>query len=175
MAKEFKDFTFMGKKLSDLSVKYVSVDFDGDADVNMAMDRDMETGDSNRYKVEPNYFYDKWNDTLEFELDIIKDPCKFTNQNAAVITKSERREITRWLTSSHFPEWLTFSGTGDSADDTVRYFGWFNNIESYSVNAQTFGLKLYFKCTTPFGYTDSLVTSVSCTTYKNILIANYVK
>ena len=119
MAKEFKDFTFMGKKLSDLSVKYVSVDFDGDADVNMAMDRDMETGDSNRYKVEPNYFYDKWNDTLEFELDIIKDPCKFTNQNAAVITKSERREITRWLTSSHFPEWLTFSGTGDSADDNT--------------------------------------------------------
>ena len=42
MAKEFKDFTFMGKKLSDLSVKYVSVDFDGDADVNMAMERDME-------------------------------------------------------------------------------------------------------------------------------------
>ena len=39
---EFKDFTFMGKKLSDLSVKYVSVDFDGDADVNMAMERDME-------------------------------------------------------------------------------------------------------------------------------------
>ena len=32
MAKEFKDFTFMGKKLSDLSVKYVSVDFDDDAD-----------------------------------------------------------------------------------------------------------------------------------------------
>lgn len=172
MAKEFKDFTFMGKKLSDLSVKYVSVDFDGDADVNMAMDRDMETGDSNRYKVEPNYFYDKWNDTLEFELDIIKDPCKFTNQNDAVITKSERREITRWLTSSHFPEWLTFSGTDDSADDTIRYFGWFNNIESYSVNAQTFGLKLYFKCTTPFGYTDNITTNVVCTTYKNILIAN---
>ena len=172
MAKEFKDFTFMGKKLSDLSVKYVSVDFDGDADVNMAMDRDMETGDSNRYKVEPNYFYDKWNDTLEFELDIIKDPCKFTSQNDAIITKFERREITKWLTSSHFPEWLTFSETGDSADDAIRYFGWFNNIESYSVNAQTFGLKLYFKCTTPFGYTDTLVTNVSCTTYKDILIAN---
>ena len=46
----------MGKKLSDLSVKYVSVDFDDDADVNMAMERDMETGDANRYKVEPNYF-----------------------------------------------------------------------------------------------------------------------
>lgn len=172
MAKEFKDFTFMGKKLSDLSVKYVSVDFDGDADVNMAMERDMEAGDANRYKVEPNYFYDKWNDTLEFELDIIKDPCTYLNQSDSIITKSERREITKWLTSSHFPEWLTFSGTGDSADDTIRYFGWFNNIESYSVNAQTFGLKLYFKCTTPFGYTDNLVTSVSCTTYKNILIAN---
>ena len=172
MAKEFKDFTFMGKKLSDLSVKYVSVDFDGDADVDMAMERDMETGESNRYKVEPNYFYDKWNDTLEFELDIIKDPCKFTNQNSAIITKSERREITKWLTSSHFPEWLTFSGTNDSADDTIRYFGWFNNIESYSVNAQTFGLKLYFKCTTPFGYTDDILTNVSCTTYKNVLIPN---
>ena len=32
MAKEFKDFTFMGKKLSDLSVKYVSVDFYGDGE-----------------------------------------------------------------------------------------------------------------------------------------------
>ena len=54
MAKEFKNFTFMGQRLSDLSVKYVSVDFEGGSDVNMAMDRDMETGDSNRYKVEPN-------------------------------------------------------------------------------------------------------------------------
>ena len=59
MAKEFKNFTFMGQRLSDLSVKYVSVDFEGGSDVNMAMERDMETGDSNRYKVEPNYFYDK--------------------------------------------------------------------------------------------------------------------
>lgn len=44
MAKEFKNFTFMGQRLSDLSVKYVSVDFDGDADVDMAMamERDME-------------------------------------------------------------------------------------------------------------------------------------
>ena len=27
MAKEFKNFTFMGQRLSDLSVKYVSVDY----------------------------------------------------------------------------------------------------------------------------------------------------
>lgn len=172
MAKEFKNFTFMGQRLSDLSVKYVSVDFEGGSDVNMAMERDMETGDANRYKTEPNYFYDKWNDTLEFELDIIKDPCTYLSQSDSIITKSERREITKWLTSSHFPEWLTFSGTDDSADDTIRYFGWFNNIESYSVNSQTFGLKLYFKCTTPFGYTDDITTNVSCSTYKNILIAN---
>lgn len=172
MAKEFKDFTFMGKKLSDLNTKYISVDFDGGTDVNMAMDRDMEMGDSNRYKIEPNYFYDKWNDTLEFELDIIKDPCRYTNQNDAIITKSERREITKWLTSSHFPEWLMFSKTGDTADDAIRYFGWFNNIESFSVNSQIFGLKLHFKCTTPFGYTDNLITNVVCSTYKNVLISN---
>lgn len=42
MAKEFKNFTFMGQRLSDLSVKYVSVDFEGGSDVNMAMERDME-------------------------------------------------------------------------------------------------------------------------------------
>lgn len=32
MAKQFTDFTFRGKKLSDMKTKYISVDFDSNSD-----------------------------------------------------------------------------------------------------------------------------------------------
>lgn len=61
MAKQFTDFTFRGKKLSDMKTKYISVDFDSNSDsTNLGMERDMIKGETNRYRVESNYFYDTW-------------------------------------------------------------------------------------------------------------------
>lgn len=173
MAKQFKDFTFAGKKFSGLSAKYIAVDFEECSDISLAMERNMETGEINPYRIEPNYFGDTWSDALPIELNVIKDPCQYGyDQKELVITKSEIREFTRWLTSPHYPEWIEFEYDQKDTDMAKHYHGWFNNIETWVVGGEVYGLKLSFKCTTPFGYTDEIVDTQTVTTYDNLLIAN---
>lgn len=171
MAKQFKDFSFVGSKLSDLSTKYMSVDFDNNQEINLALERDMTIGETNRYKNETNYFYDTWTNNLEFELDIIKAPCKYRTAKDMKISENELRNITRWLTSSHLPQWIRFDYTDDK---TVKnFYGWFSNIETFVSSGNIYGLKLHFKCTTPFGFTDEITKSTSVSnSYSNLLIVN---
>ena len=75
MAKKFKDFTFNNSRFSYLLSDYISVDFDASDESALAMGRDMNLGEVNRYRKEPNAFYDSWNERLEFRLDIMKEPC----------------------------------------------------------------------------------------------------
>lgn len=172
MAKQFKDFSFCGKLFSNLNEKYISVDFDNNGEINLALGRDMEKGESNRYKVEPNFFYDTWNEPLNFELDIVKDPCKYDSQDKMEITKDEIRTLTRWLTSSHLPEWIKFEYENNGSD-AVQYYGWFSNIETFVVAGIVYGLKLTFTCTTSFGYTDNIINAATSTKeYVNMLIDN---
>lgn len=172
MAKIFKDFKFYGKLFSQLSAKYVSVDFDENSEINLSLDRDMVTGEANRYRTEKNYFYDNWTDTLDIELDIVKDYCKCESQNDMEISKEEIREITKWLTSSHFPEWINFEYDESDNNDVKNYYGWFKNVETFTHSGTVYGLRLHFKCTTPFGYTDEIVKEKAVTTKDNILITN---
>lgn len=171
MAKQFSNFTFRGKKFSDLSTAYVSVNFDTSDDKTLGLERDMEKGEATRYRLEPNYFYDTWSTPLEFDLNIIKDPCKFTSQSEMELSKSEIREITAWLTSSHYPEWIKFVNE-DGQTEEWRYKGWFSNIETFVAYGVIYGLKLHFKCTTSFAYTDPIQNSYVNTSYKNILLSN---
>lgn len=172
MAKEFKDFTFCGQKLSDLNVNFISVDFDNDEEISLGLERDFEVGEANRYKVEPTYFYDEWSDGLEMELDIMKNPCKYSSYDDLKFTKKEISDIARWLTSPHFPEWLLFEYNESVTDDAVRYYGYFTNMETYVAGSNVYGLRLYFKCTTPFGYTDEITTTRSVTSIDNCIIGN---
>lgn len=74
MAKQFTDFTFRGKKFSDMKTKYISVDFDSNNDsTSLGMERDMEKGETNRYRVEANYFYDSWSSPIEYIITETKD------------------------------------------------------------------------------------------------------
>lgn len=173
MAKQFKDFTFTGKQFSSLCTKYISVDFEDNSDIPLAMERNMEIGETNLSRVEPNYFGDTWTDVLPIELNIVKDPSQYDyNQKELVITKGEIREITRWLTSPHYPEWIEFEYDHDNVDEAKYYRGWFNNVETWVVGSEVYGLKLSFKCTTPFGYTDDIVNTQTVTKYSNILVTN---
>ena len=155
MSKLFKDFTFNKKKLSSLKTRYISVYLDGNSDIQFAFAREMLSGESNKYREEPNYFGDKWSDTLLLQLNIIKDPCKYFG-NDRIITKTELREITSWLTSPHKPLWLQFENMESSTDDSVRYKGWFSDITPFSVGGNLMGLTLSFKCTSPFAYTEDI-------------------
>ena len=173
MAKEnFLDFTFSGKKLSGLSTKYIPVQFDENSDIALGLERDMEAGESTRYRIEPNYFYDKWSDGLPLEIHLVKDPCTYSTQSEKEITKSEIRELTSWLTSSHFPKWLKFEYDINDENDATRYMGWFNNIEPFVVGGMVYGLKLYFKCTTPFAYTNDITNEITVSNYKNLTVKN---
>lgn len=171
MAKQFKDFTFGKNKLSDI-FKFVSADFDGNSDVPLAMDRNMEKGETNRYRVEANYYGDTWANPLQIELDIIKDICVYPNQDRRIISQSEIRQITRWLTSPHAPKWIHFEYEESDSDKIVYYFGWFSNIETWTISGEVYGLRLYFTCTTPFGFTDNMIDSKQVTTYDNMLVIN---
>ena len=67
MAKQFSDFSFCGKRISDLlNIKYISVEYDSDPSKSLGLERDMQKGESTRYRIEPNYFYDTWSAPLEF-------------------------------------------------------------------------------------------------------------
>lgn len=171
MAKQFNDFTFRNKRISDLSTKYISVNFDTSDDKALGLERDMEKGESTRYRFEPNYFYDTWSNPLEFELHIIKDPCEYTSQTEMELSKSEIRELTSWFTSSHYPEWIQFVDE-DGEMEEWKYKGWFSNVETFVAYGMVYGLKLHFKCTTSFAYTDKIAEKHSVTSYKNVLISN---
>ena len=160
MAKNFKDFTFANHKLSEYG-HFISADLNGgDSEIVLGLEREMDSGSTNNYRVEPNYLGDKWSSTLSFELHIIKDPCEYLSQTDMQFSKNEIRQITRWLTSPHYPLWIEFEHLPEDNSEIIYYKGWFNNIETYAVGGAIYGLKLYFTCATPFGYTD----------YKNIKI-----
>ena len=161
IAKLFKDFTFTGKKLSSLSAKYTAVDFNESSDKLLAMERNMEMGETNPYRIEANYFGDAWADVLPIELHIVKNPCEYNyNQKDMVISKSEIREITRWLTSPHFPEWIEFEYEEDDTNDVTHYCGWFNNIETWVVGGEVYGFTLTFTNDSPFAYSEPLTTNI---------------
>lgn len=154
MAKEFKDFIFANHKLSEYG-DFICADFNGgDSEIVLGLEREMETGNTNPYRLESNYYGDKWSSPLSFELHIMKNPCTYSVQKDMEFTKNEIRQITRWLTSSHYPLWIEFEYSPDKNDEIIHYKGWFNNIETFSVGGGIYGLKLYFTCSTSFGYTD---------------------
>lgn len=47
MAKQFSDFTFLDKRLSDMKCKYISVDFDKSDEIDLGAERDMVMGETN--------------------------------------------------------------------------------------------------------------------------------
>lgn len=173
MSKSFKDFIYLGKRFSELKHSYISASFEDSDEVALAMERNMEVGETNPYRIEGNYFGDTWADTLPLTINIVKNPCKYTSQEARVITREEIREITRWLTSNHYPAWLEFEYAKTDSNDAKFYRGWFNNIETFVVAGKVYGLTLCFKCTTPFAYTDTINNPVTPTSaYENFKIIN---
>lgn len=161
MAKSFKDFIFANHRLSEYG-DYISVDFEGgDSDIVLGLEREIQNGATNLYRNEPNFYGTNWTAPLSFELHIIKNPCEHSSQKDLMFSDGELRQITRWLTSPQYPQWIEFEYMPDEKDnDTVFYKGLFNNIETFTVGGAIYGLKLYFTCTTSFGYTGYKDTEI---------------
>lgn len=172
MSKQCKDFTFANKKLSSFG-NFITVDFNGgDSEVILGLQREMEQGSTNTYRVEANYYGDRWSDVLQFEIHLMKNPCVYNNQDELKFTKNEIRQITRWLTSPHKPQWIKFEYKEDVDNDVTNYKCWFSNIETWVVGENVYGLKLFVSCTTPFGYTDDIESTYTIGSYSNVIVEN---
>lgn len=162
MAKDFKDFVYLHRRLSDLETHYIAVDFDQDPDPSFAFARDIDYGETSRYRTEPNTASVTNGDRLKFELHIIKDPLMYPSQTDRSLTPSDIREVARWLTSTVSTEMLTFEYE-ESTADVPRYFqGQFTDIQPFHVSGEIYGLRLIFECSSPYGYTDDITHLITC-------------
>lgn len=174
MAKIFKDFIFANHRLSEYG-DFIAVDFEnGDSEIVLGLEREMEMGETNKYRKRANYYGDKWTSVLSFELHIMKNPCIHESQKKMAFTQNEIRQITRWLTSPHYPLWIEFEYSPESMEsrDVKFYEGWFNNIETFSIGGIVYGLKFYFTSTSPFGFTD--YKNISMTGKSSSIVSKYI-
>lgn len=162
MAKEFKDFRFSGKKLSDLEEKYISVDFSQNPDTIFALSRNIKYNDTNRFRHEPNVSWSDFDDKLSFELHLVKDDHYYKTQEERILTESNVRSLTRWLTSTDSSKFLELEYDSCTEDNVRFFYGQFVNIEPFNLDGLLYGLKLTFECSSPYGYTDILTDTIHC-------------
>lgn len=153
----YKDFTYMNKTLSEQGL--ICVDFESGSDVPLGLQRTIIKGETNRYRVKSNHIYATYDDSLEFEIHIMKNiNSNNYSQTELAFTKTEIRQITRWLTSTTFPQLFH---TIDCDDETLDYCGLFTNIEAFAVGKVVYGFILTFVNDSPFAYSDVITNSFS--------------
>ena len=105
MAIIYKELEYMGNTLESLGL--MCVDFDEETEIPLGLQKTIEKGETNRYRIKSNHIYTLYNDTLEFQIDVVKSICDTCNdQTKMKYTKSEIREITKQLSSTTIPQLL---------------------------------------------------------------------
>lgn len=112
------------------------------------IDRAVEKSSMNKYRHKVNTYGVNYSDVLSFTIQLIKDPCKYSDQESLRFTRAEIREIAAWLTSPITPRLFHMFNYPDNTDMEYDYFGMFINIEAqdngvYSINCT-------FECNTPY-------------------------
>lgn len=170
MAKFGKSFIYDGKSTEDFGSIIGS--FENKTETELGLDRTVDRGEINMYRSRANHFGTHYDDVLTFEITLIKNPRQFSGQSS-YFTRSEIREVNRWLTSSHYPSLLHMTDYDDHiiADEQVDYFGVFNSVESN--NAENIvGLTFTFTCDSPFAYSAVKEKAISSITNAELIINN---
>lgn len=148
----YNDFVYMNNSLSTMGL--ICVDFDSNSDIPLGLQRTIQKGETNRYRVKSNHIYTSYDDPLEFEIHVVKDPYKCDyDQSKMKFSREEIRQITRWLSSTTIPQLLS---TVDCNDEPLNYCGIFTNIESFVVGGEVYGFVLTFTNDSPFAYSNSI-------------------
>lgn len=151
----YKEIEYMGNTLESLGL--MCVNFDTDTDIPLGLQRTIQKGEVNRYRVKSNHIYTLYDDTLEFQIDVVKDICDTCNDQLKMrFTKSEIREITRKLSATTIPQLLKTIGEDN---EVLYYCGIFTNIESFVVAGEVYGFTLTFTNDSPFAYSEPITTS----------------
>ena len=150
MPKICKDFSYNNKNLSDFGM--IAVDFDQSTTLPLAMQRNYIQGEKTKYRHVVNHLGATDGDNLSFEIHITRDPCTTGSYLDYEVSREELREISRWLTSTNYPLWLSFEYDTPQVED-LRYCGVFD-IEEESSGDILHGLRLIFKNDSSYAYTD---------------------
>lgn len=155
MAIIYKELEYMGNTLESLGL--MCVNFDEETEIPLGLQRTIQKGEINRYRVKSNHIYTLYDDTLEFQIDVVKDICETCNDQLQMkFTRAEIREITRNLSSTTIPQLLK---TIDENNEILYYCGIFTNIESFVVGGEVYGFTLTFTNDSPFAYSEPITTS----------------
>lgn len=169
MAKFGKKFTYNGKSSEDFHLRICGLEEELDAP--LALDREVEKGDVNRYRKRANHFGTRYQDVLSFNVHVIKDPEYYPAPKDQPFTRSELRAITSWLTAPQYPGLFHMYDYESATQEEVDYFGLFSNVETFFYG-QLYGLKLTFVCDSPYGYSAEKVFTGLCTDSTVLEVSN---
>lgn len=174
MNKTGESFDFNGHNSKDFNLIFGSDDGMID-EIPMGLARDVSHSDITKYRLVPNHTGAKYSEVLEFEIELMKDPCKFSSQRELKFTRSEIGEINAWLTSPRFPKLFHVNDfENDIKDDSyVDYFVTFSEC-SGNAYGDIYSLKYTVTCNAPFGFSSEYTHTLSCssTTIPTTIIIN---
>lgn len=161
MDKYCKSFTYNGYSSEDFDLAFGTAD-GAITDVKMGLKRSSEHSGITKYRLVPNHSGTKYDEVLEFEISLIRDPCKIVNVGDDRFTRSQISEINAWLTSPRFPQLLHFTyNDNDLKDDMdVFYFATFTQVNA-SAYGDIYALKYTVTCNAPFAFSNEIIRTIS--------------
>lgn len=139
------DFVFDGKRASDMG--FVLCSFDGE--------RQPATGGEVEFEVvKPpdndkfDFYGAQYTAPLEWNLSIMKDPCKFMNN--IYLTNEDERMVYNWLQKRDGYHWFCFC---EKDEDAEIYFRVKINLQPHFIGGRTAGFNMTVTADSAFGYT----------------------
>lgn len=147
MAKTGSSFEFNGTSSDIYGVVLCALDPIDEYEMGLA--RSPITGGLNRFRTRVNSLGASYDDVLQFDFTIMKNPCNLHSQNDALFTRREVRELNAWLTSPELPKLLKFE---DDENDEVYYFATITEVESGAIGSKLYELTYTVTCDSPFAW-----------------------
>lgn len=154
-----QDFTFNGKSLSEFGMMMCV--FDGVDDDKLSLNRDIISTEFNSHRDYINILSAKYTETLSFQISIIKNICENKTQDKMVISRSELRALTSWLTSASTTSTFILIDDDEKFDEYVEYDCLCTNIEPFVVSGNIYGVTATFTCNAPYGYSKTRIEEYS--------------
>lgn len=146
MANYGKSFVYNGKSSEDFDLTICGF---STVEYPLNLKRNTTISSINRYRKKVNMYGINYDSILSFTVQLMKDPCKYTNNDELKFSRQEVREIAAWLTSPLSPRLFHMTDyESDNPQEEYDYFGVFTNVEAADNNI--FTLNCTFECNTPY-------------------------
>lgn len=154
-------FTYNNKSSEDFGLAIASFE-SSDGELSSGLTRNLITGETSKYRFRPNHMGAKYSDPLTFKIGLIKDPCNLNSDDMQIFTRSEVREINRWLTAPSYPTLFhMYDDDYDYADERVDYNGLFSDVEYELNDTDVIGLTFTFTNDSPFAYSPLISKTIT--------------